>query len=175
MLLPEKLWGRFWRMKSPIQNLRAIVCLLALVVLISTSCVFAAGTTNGWNMQVVGVMVVAPDGGRDSRSFCWKPGTTVSVMLSPAEGKIVKFNEDASKLVSFVDDKGTDLTAGPQSQDPFNKPGISYMSSSSDAGAASIIFDLKASSQPAKGATMLNISGTVNALRTVRSMRELWC
>ena len=37
------------------------------------------------------------------------------------------------------------------------------MSSSSDKGASLIVFDLKASGQPAKGATAFNISGKVNA------------
>lgn len=162
MLLREKLLVRFWRMKSPIQNICAIVCLLPLAVLISSSRVFADDATNQWNVQVVAVMVVAPDGGKDnSRSFCWKPGTTVSASLTLPAGKIVKLNQEESKLISFTDDKGTDLMAGPQSQDPFNKPGISFQSS--DSGASSAIFDLKASGQPAKGATMLNISGTLNA------------
>lgn len=107
-------------------------------------------------------MVVAPEGGKDNRSYCWKPGVTVSVMLSPTAGKIVKFNQNDSKLDSFTDDKGTDLTAAPPSQDPFNKPGISYMPSGSDKGDSSIVFDVKASGQPTKGATVFHISGKVN-------------
>jgi hypothetical protein len=137
--------------------------LSASILTVQTIPVFAADEANQWNIQVVGVMVVAPEGGKDNRAYCWKPGVTVSVMLSPKEGKIVKFNENESKIDSFTDDKGTDLTAAPPSQDPFNKPGISYMSSSSDKGAASIIFDLKASGQPAKGATIFNITGKVSA------------
>jgi hypothetical protein len=160
MLLPEKLLVRFGRMKSPVQNLHIIICVLSLSVLIFTGRA-SADTTNQWNVQVVGVMVVAPEGGKDNRSFCWKPGTTVSASLTLSAGKIVKLNQEESKLVSFTDDKGTDLTAGPQSQDPFNKPGISFQSS--EDGKAETIFDMKASGQPAKGATTLNISGTVNA------------
>jgi len=92
---------------------------------------------------------------------CWKPGTTVSASLTLSAGNIVKLNQEESKLISFTDDKGTDLTAGPQSQDPFNKPGISFQFS--EDGKAAAIFDMKASGQPAKGATSLNISGTLNA------------
>jgi hypothetical protein len=162
MLLPEKLLVRFRRVKSTIQNFGDFVCLLSLTVLISTSRIFADDATSQWNVQVVAVMVVAPEGGKDTRSYCWKPGTTVSASLTLPAGKIVKLNQEESKLSSFTDDKGTDLMAGPPSQDPFNKPGISFQSSDAE-GKSSVIFDLKASGQPAKGATMLNISGTLNA------------
>jgi hypothetical protein len=161
MLLPEKMLVRFGRMKSSAQNIHTAICVLSLAVLISTSRVLAAEATNQWNVQVVGVMVVAPEGGKDNRSFCWKPGTTVSASLTLSAGNIVKLNQEESKLISFTDDKGTDLTAGPQSQDPFNKPGISFQFS--EDGKAAAIFDMKASGQPAKGATSLNISGTLNA------------
>ncbi len=134
----------------------------ASILVVETTPIFAADETNQWNVQVVGLMVVAPEDGKDNRAYCWKPGVTVSVMLSATDGKIVKFNENDSKIASFSDDKGTDLMAAPPSQDPFNKPGISYMSSASDKGASSIIFDLKASGQPAKGATIFNISGSAS-------------
>lgn len=121
--------------------------------------VLAADEPNQRNLQVVGLMVVAPDGGKDNRAYCWKPGVTVSVRYAPAQGTIVSFNEGQSKIDSFTDDKGTDLMAAPPSTDPFNKPGISGMLPGSQGGAAAMIFDLKASGQPAKGATAFNITG----------------
>jgi hypothetical protein len=136
--------------------------LSAFILGVQTVSTYAADETNRWNIQVVGLMVVAPEGGKDNREYCWKPGVTVSVMLSPQEGKIVKFNQNESKIDSFSDDKGTDLMAAPPSQDPFNKPGISYIPSFSDKGDSSIIIDLKASGQPAKDTTALNISGKVS-------------
>ena len=119
----------------------------------------AAGDSSQTNMQVVGLMVVAPSGGTDNRNYCWKPGVTVSVRYAPAAGKIVSFDENASKLTAFTDDQGTDLMAAAPSTDPFNKPGISGMLPMANEGAASIIFDLKASGQPAKGATAFIITG----------------
>ena len=116
-----------------------------------------------WQTQVVGVMITAPEGGKDNRSYCWKPGVTVSVRLTPPTGKIVQLNEEKSKIDSFSDDKGTDVMAGVPSKDPFNKPGISFMLPSAPDGYASVIIDLKASGLPAKGATNLNISGRVKA------------
>ena len=121
--------------------------------------VVAADEPNQRNLQVVGLMVVAPDGGQDNRSYCWKPGVTVSVRYAPVQGTIVSFNENLSKLDSFTDDKGTDLMAAPPSTDPFNKPGISGMLPVAQDGATSMIFDLKASGQPANGATAFTITG----------------
>jgi hypothetical protein len=149
-------------MKFPVQNVLTTICFLLLAVFISTSRVFADDATNEWNVRVVGLMVVAPEGGKDNRSFSWKTGVTVSASFSLPAGKIVKLNQDESKLTSFTDDKGTDLMSAPPSQDPFNKPGISFQSSAME-GTSSVIVDLKASGQPAKGATLLNISGTLNA------------
>jgi len=119
----------------------------------------AADESNQTNFQVVALMVVAPAGGTDNRNFCWKTGVTVSVLYAPTDGKIVDFDQNESKLVSFTDDKGTDLMAAPPSTDPFNKPGISGMLPQANGGASSIVFDLKASGQPAKGATSFNITG----------------
>lgn len=126
-------------------NLYIVGRVLVLAILLLNTRIFGADTTNQLNVKVVAVMVVAPEGGLDFRSYCWKPGVTVSVALSPAEGKIVKFNEEQSKLDSFTDDKGTDLTAAPASQDPFNKPGISYMAPAPDKSDTATIIDLKAS------------------------------
>ena len=149
-------------MKTLFQNVRATGLFLLLAGFIGATRALAAEATNEWNVQVVGVMVVAPEGGKDNRSFCWKPGATISAKVTLSAGKIVKLNEEESKLVSFTDDKGTDLMAGPQSQDPFNKPGISCQSPDGD-GASSVIVDLKASGQPAQGATLLNVSGILSA------------
>lgn len=122
-------------------------------------------TVNQWNVQVIGIMVVTPEGCKDNRSFCWKPGVTVSASVTLAAGKIVDLNQAESKLISFVDDKGTDLVAAPASKNPFNKPGFSFQSLASDTvECSSVIIDLKASGQPAPDATRLNITGTLSAV-----------
>lgn len=105
----------------------------------------AAGDSSQTNLQVVGLMVVAPSGGIDNRNYCWKPGVMVSVMYSPTAGKIVSFDENASKLTAFTDDQGADLLAAPPSSDPFNKPGISGILPMANSGAEAITFDLKTS------------------------------
>jgi hypothetical protein len=148
-------------MKSLLHTICATSLILLLAGLIPTNRALAADATDPWNVQVVGVMVVAPEGGKDNRSYCWKPGVTISASVTLSAGQIVKLNQEESKVASFTDDKGTDLNAGPPSQDPFNKPGISFQSPTE--GASSVVIDLKASGQPAKGATRLNVAGTLSA------------
>src|SRR5580698_10587108 len=137
-----------------------LACLAAFISTIQSQAADAACQAK---VTVVAVMVVAPEGGKDNRSFCWKPGVTVSAMITPEAGKIIKINDSKSKIESFADDKGTDLMAAPASDDPFNKPGLSVQMSSSEEGEASVIMDLKAAGQPAKGATLFNISGKMVA------------
>src|SRR5258705_314302 len=71
----------------------------------------AADTTNLWKCQVAGLRVVAPSGeGKDKMgAFNRSPGVTVALLLTAPEGNIVSVNQEASKLISFTDDKGTDL------------------------------------------------------------------
>ena len=145
--------------------------LSAALGLVSAGSASAADVTAPGNLQFIALKVVAPDGGKDNRSYCWKPGVTVSVTYAPTAGKIVKFNENDSKIDTFTDDKGTDLMAGPPSQDPFNKPGINYMSTGSEGGESSIILDLKSSGQPAKGAATFTITGKLN-LQIVASTNQ---
>jgi hypothetical protein len=161
MLFPHSRLTSFVAMKNFPPKYSAGFSLLLLAA--SACCGRAVAATNQWRAQVISIMVVAPEGGKGTRDYCWKPGVTVSAILSPAEGKIIKFNQEESKIVSFTDDKGTDLTAAPASKDPFNQPGISSPSSGAEGGEASIIVDLKAAGQPAKGATTLNLSGIVSA------------
>jgi len=140
---------------------RGVVSFLAVVLSILPAS--AADVTGQWSARTVAVMVTTPEGGMDNRNFCWKPGVTVSALLSPPAGKIVSIDQNKSKVISFTDDKGTDLMAAPASNDPFNKPGFSYMPPQSEDGLPSAVVDLKAPGLPAKGATALNISGEVVA------------
>jgi hypothetical protein len=143
-----------------VQSRRGALFFAGLLSIIPAS---AADVTSQWNVKPVAVMVVTPEGGKDNRNFCWKPGVTVSAIFTPPHGKIISIDQNESKVLSFTDDKGTDLMAAPASDDPFNKPGLSYMTPQSGGGLLSAIVDLKASGLPAKGATSVTISGQVVA------------
>jgi len=144
-------------MKSTFQKVLAVV--LPLMILISGSRVFA-DATNEWNAQVTGLRVITPSTDTKNNfngALMAPPGVAVEVRLTPPYGKVININQNASKVDSFTDDKGTDLLA-VQSDNPFSKPGFGIMDSSKGAYAT---VDIQAAGLPAKGATVLNISGKV--------------
>jgi hypothetical protein len=121
-----------------------------------------ANDTNQWNIKVAGIRIVAPapDGKPGSSgAFFSPPGVTVTAIVQPLAGKIVSINQSDSKLDTFTDDKGTDLMA-TKSEDPFNKPGINM--AKVNEGGISANVDFQAAGLPAKGATVLNISGKLS-------------
>ena len=162
MLFLQKLLIRFRHMNSIHLIFRMAGRFLFLAVFIF-SIRSHADDTNQWNIKVAGLRIVAPatDGKAGSRgAFFSSPGVTVTVTVQPPAGKIVSIDQFDSKLDSFTDDKGTDLMA-TKSEDPFNKPGINM--ANVDEGGTSAHMDFQAAGLPAKGATVLNISGTLSA------------
>ena len=128
----------------------------------------AADASPPWNIRVTGITVAAPS---DDDKFREGSGTTVNLLLSPAEGRIAGNDFGDSKLVSFTDDKGTDLTAAG-SEDGFKKPGINIWQSGGDKtnGEAAERVDVNATGVPAKGASSLHITAT--AVFYVASQRK---
>ena len=64
------------------------------------------------SVAALGLRIVrpAPDGNEECRAFNWDAGTTVVLILSSADGGLVALDRDASKVTSFTDDQGKDLT-----------------------------------------------------------------
>jgi hypothetical protein len=119
-----------------------------------------AADTNLWNVQVAGLRVITPSTDIKNNfngALMAPPGVAVEVRLTPPYGKVVNINQNASKVDSITDDKGTDLLA-VGTDNPFNKPGFGIMDGSKGAYATA---DIQAAGLPAKGATILNISGKV--------------
>lgn len=146
-------------MKTPACCINPTRRLLVFGLLISSLTLFAADT-NHWDVQVAGLRVITPS--TDSKNnfngaLMAPPGVAVEVRLTPPYGKVVNINQNASKVDSFTDDKGTDLLA-VRSDNPFSKPGFGIMDASKGTYATAAI---QAAGLPAKGATGLNISGTV--------------
>lgn len=113
----------------------------------------------GWKVQVTGVRVVAPapEGNDKLRAFNWFPGVTVALLVTAPEKSIISVSKDRSKITSFTDDKGTDLLA-PEAGT------VDYSSwfNSDSAAEKSVSAEVKASGQPAKGATQFNLAGTLS-------------
>ena len=120
-----------------------------------------AGDADQWKIQITGLRIVAPPAEKKEGAqgaFFQPPGVTVVAALTPAQGKIVSIDQFKSKVDSFTDDKGTDLLAA-KSDSPFNKPGFGMM----DVKEACATLEIQAAGLPAKGASALNISGTITA------------
>jgi hypothetical protein len=120
-----------------------------------------ASDAEQWKIQITGLRIVAPpvekkEGAQGA--FFQPPGVTVVAALTPAQGKIVSIDQFKSKVDAFTDDKGTDLLAA-KSDSPFNKPGFGMM----DTKESCATVEIQAAGLPAKGASALNISGTITA------------
>jgi hypothetical protein len=134
---------------------------ISLAILVLTNRSSAADDAAQWKVQVTGIRVVAPapEGKDRLRAFNDSPGATVALMVTAPSGNIVNVNTDDSKLEVFTDDKGTNLLAA-KSQNHFSESGFTVWSSFSDKEeASSKLVEVHASGQPAKGATLFNISG----------------
>src|ERR1700744_4853113 len=112
------------------------VLLGAILLLASRT---SAADANGWDIRPVALMVANPDGAKNNRNFCWKPGVPLWARLTPPAGKIVGVDEQQSKVISFTDDLGTNLMVTPATDDPFNKPGFSCQDNNSETGEASVV------------------------------------
>ncbi len=130
--------------------------LLFLASLVLTARLLAADAGQ-WKVQVAGLRIVAPpaDKKEDAHgAFFQPPGVTVVAAITPVQGKIVSIEQFSSKVDSFTDDQGTDLLAA-KSESPFNKPGFGVM----DAKELCATVEIQAAGLPARGATVLNITG----------------
>lgn len=121
---------------------------------------YAMAADAPWNVRVASINIAAPASGDVAGGMTGNSGTTVNLVLSPSQGRIVGFDFSSCKLASFTDDKGTDLMA-VESKDRFKKPGINIWSSGDDKtnGAAAQRAEAYVAGIPAKGATSMHIVG----------------
>jgi hypothetical protein len=120
----------------------------------------AMENTNEWRCEVAGLRIVAPawEGKDYMRAFNWSSGVTVALLLTAPTGRIVRVNPEASRLVSFADDKGTDLLADA-SRRSFTES-FSGFHENYDAKSA-VLLEVRTPARPDKGASELRISGKV--------------
>jgi hypothetical protein len=111
-----------------------------------------------------GVRIISPPPGGDDalRAFNYWPGTTVALVVSAPEGGLVVFDDGASRLKSFGDDKGKDLTKP--------EPGLEAVAPASwGFGVSAPIgkdrkycgLEINVPGIPSKGASALALSGTL--------------
>ena len=147
---------------SPIRI--GIYCLAAFALITRA---FAADPAAEWKVQVQAIRVVAVAAGEQDSAW-WglngaAPGVTVLLKLTAPEGNIVGINTDASKLESFTDDRGTDLSVRSAHGGPGNEPEFSAQLGFGPLieGKPSAIIRANAPNQPARGAAGFSITGKV--------------
>lgn len=141
-----------------------VLCLAAFTLITRA---FAADPAAEWKVQIQAIRVVAVAAG-DQDSAWWglngaAPGVTVLLKLTAPEGNIVGINIGESKLVSFTDDRGTDLSVRSANGGPGNEPGFYAQLGFGPLvdGKPSAIIRVTAPNQPARGATGFSITGKV--------------
>ena len=113
-----------------------------------------------WKIQVIGISIAAPQPQTKTEAHdqSFAPSEVrVAFKITPTVGKIVGLNAFHSKLIFFTDDKGADLLA-MKSDSPINRPGFSVM----ETKPTSVAVEIHTPVLPSKGATELNISGTLS-------------
>lgn len=115
------------------------------------------------SFEVRGLRIVGEAYGEQdmqTRPFNWSKGTTVVVLVTLPRGGIIAFDPTASKVETFVDDKGSNMLETKSSQFHFGGgPFGSWPKISKDAKAA--VIELQSKQVPAKGATKLSAKGTL--------------
>jgi hypothetical protein len=141
----------------------------ALIAIVATSCGCgspAHGAPPTITVTAQGVRVVKPPPGGDDtlRAFNDVSGTTVALLVTEPGGGLVVFDGDSSRVRSFVDDKGKDVTR----REPRTKAGIRVPDSwvFGPVGTVSenhkyCSLEVKMPGIPTKQATTLTLSGTL--------------
>jgi hypothetical protein len=130
----------------------------AAAVAIAALAVMAASAAEKTEVKPCGLRVVAEayEGESEMRPFYQDNGTTVVLEVVRPEGGLIAFDENASKLVSFTDDKDTRLLT----RTGFGRSGFGMMTKISSDGKAALI-EINGNELPAKEAREIRISGTL--------------
>lgn len=138
--------------------LKRMVVLSMAVGLLVSGVAFGAEA----KVEVRGVRIVGEGyGGKrntELRPFNWSEGTQVVLLLQAPGGGLLDFDDDASKLETFADDKGTDLLKAEKDARFGRKPGFGHFNKVSKDGKASMV-TLESTRLPAAGASELKLAG----------------
>ena len=134
---------------------RLIVVTGVLSVTIVTRAQLPAGATV--ESRGVRVEMAAPQGYDELVGVGWEIGTTVSILVTLPNGGIISFDERASQVTSFKDDRGKDLLAGAE-KDSFRGAGIGNFPKVSKDGKR-LVFNAYSKGVPTKGAKAITVAG----------------
>ena len=107
-------------------------------------------------MQVIGLPY--GEGFQGLQPLNSQPGTKLAVLVQKPDGGIIEFDDDASELKSFADDKGTKLHV--EKEGFGQSSGFGMFANVSEDGKACMI-SIEGDNVPAQGAASLKASGTL--------------
>jgi len=131
------------------------IVLLAMLTICASLCAGEAAIT----IEAGGLSVTGKGYGGDMdgvRAFNEDPGTRVSLLARAPAGGLLSFNDDASKVKVFADDKGKVLN--PPDKSAFRDSGFGMFAHVSKDSKA-CVFHAVGKEIPTKGATVLSVEG----------------
>jgi hypothetical protein len=142
-----------------------IVLAIAAICWLNYTCVHAADKemagAGEYKMQLVSLRIDKSLPGMNMARMGGHPGTSLAFWIADPENRLVAFDAKQSKLESFTDDKGTDLTE--LMPGPFNWSRFGVFRGSHTTGPSANGFQLEVGgdSYPARGATKISLKAAL--------------
>jgi hypothetical protein len=112
-------------------------------------------------VEAQGVRVIKPVAGNDRlRPLNGSGGTTVALLVTSPQGGLCTMEYEESKITSFTDDKGKDLTPSEKKSSSFDRTGFEMSPSVGEDG-KQCLANAHAPGQPTKGASSVTVSGEI--------------
>ncbi len=118
----------------------------------------ALSGSGGLKVEARGLRVVgaAHNGDQSMRPFNYFSGTTVVLLATTPSGGLIRVNERATRITTFVDQRGKNLLVKGE----FNQPGLNPFTQISSDGKAAML-EIFGGEIPTRGAQWISISGTL--------------
>ena len=124
------------------------------------------------SVEAVGLRVTRTNALKER--LLWPTGTTVALQVTSTAGELIHFDAADSALTKFVDDKGTDLQARVKDTMETQLPAGFGHTPKIDKEAKNCLIEVAAPGLPAKGATRVELQGTLTMLcATTKKETEL--
>ena len=141
--------------------MRLLAILIAICVLSSSVHGQDEAAPSDLAVTAQGLRIVkpAPEGQDDLRAFSWTTGTTIALLVSAPKGGLIAFDDDASELKLFLDDKRSDLLKAKPADEMFGRDaGFGMMPSISEDGKYCLV-EANVVGVPTEGSTRLAVGG----------------
>ncbi len=131
--------------------------LLAVTLSLGLLSAETRGEPGGATVEVRGIRIVGPGYSENAlRPFNWTEGTTVALLITFPQGGLIDFDDDASTIEIFTDDRKKNLLDGKKSRFSFNE---GYDSGHISEDAKACLVEVQSPTQPSKGTRAIQIKG----------------